>query len=58
MTPYTYEAELALAVVLQRSVEYLTDYGYGPRLKSACAVWLREAQADIQRRIDFGNEQP
>jgi arabinosaccharide transport system substrate-binding protein len=58
MTPYTYQAELALAAVLQRAVDYVTDHGDGPGLESACTTWLREAQDDIARRIEFGNYQP
>jgi ABC-type glycerol-3-phosphate transport system substrate-binding protein len=58
VTPYTYQAELALAVVLHRAIDYLGAHGRADGLNEACAVWLAEAQADIRRRIDFGDIQP
>jgi len=58
VTPYTLQAELALAVVLHRAVEYLAAHGSADGLNNICAVWLAEAQDDIHRRIDFGNIQP
>ena len=57
VTPYTYQAELALAVVVHRAVEYLGTHG-SDGLNDACAVWLAEAQNDIHRRIEFGNTEP
>ena len=57
MTPYTYQAELALAVVLHRAMEYLGAHG-PDGLNDACAAWLTEAQDDIRRRINFGNTEP
>jgi hypothetical protein len=58
MTPYTYQAELALGVVLHRAMEYLAAGGNVDGLRGPCAVWLAEAQDDIRRRIDFGNIEP
>ena len=58
VTPYTYQAELALGVVLHRAMEYLAAHGQPDKLKDACAAWLAEAQADIHQRIEFGNIQP
>jgi ABC-type glycerol-3-phosphate transport system substrate-binding protein len=58
VTPYTYQAELALAVVLHRAKEYLGAHDSGDGLKEKCAGWLAEAQEDIRRRIDFGNTEP
>jgi ABC-type glycerol-3-phosphate transport system substrate-binding protein len=57
VTPFTYQAELALAVVLHRAMEYLGAHG-PDGLSDACAAWLAEAQDDIRRRIDFGNTEP
>jgi ABC-type glycerol-3-phosphate transport system substrate-binding protein len=55
MTPYTYQAELALAEVLQRCADYVEGGGAIAALRPLCANWLREAQDELQRRIDFGN---
>ncbi len=57
VTPYTYQAELALAVVIHRAMEYLSAHG-PDGLNDACASWLAEAQNDIRHRIDFGNTEP
>jgi arabinosaccharide transport system substrate-binding protein len=57
VTPYTYQAELALAVVLRRAVDYLATRG-ADGLQESCRAWLSEAQDDIQCRMDFGNTQP
>lgn len=58
VTPYSYQAELALAVVLRRAVEYVGARGDAVGLNDACAGWLAEAQDDIQRRIEFGKFEP
>jgi ABC-type glycerol-3-phosphate transport system substrate-binding protein len=54
VTPYTFEAELALAEVMHRAVEYERSHADDSGLKDACTAWLTEAQRDVQRRIDFG----
>lgn len=56
VTPFTFEAELALGEVVHRAAEYESLHG-DAGLKDACAAWLAEAQQAIQRRIDFGNLQ-
>ena len=58
MTPFTYQAELALAEVERREIQYLNTHRYGEGLGTACFEWLTEAQRDIQRRIDFGKFEP
>jgi ABC-type glycerol-3-phosphate transport system substrate-binding protein len=61
VTPYTYQAELALAAVMYRAERYVAAEAADQSvngLKQACARWLAEAQADVQRRIDFGNFEP
>jgi arabinosaccharide transport system substrate-binding protein len=58
VTPYTFQAELALAAVLHRAEEYVAEHGGTAGLSQPCAAWLAEAQDDIQRRIDFGNFEP
>ncbi|HEX4054961.1 MAG TPA: extracellular solute-binding protein [Tepidisphaeraceae bacterium] len=58
VTPYTYQAELALVAVLHRAEEYIADHGTAEGLTQPCAAWLAEAQDDMQRRIDFGKFEP
>ena len=58
VTPYTYQAELALGVVLHRAIEYLTAHGTDRWLKGGLRRLAEEAQDDIRRRIEFGNIQP
>jgi ABC-type glycerol-3-phosphate transport system substrate-binding protein len=57
VTPYTFAAQLALAEVMHRAVEYEAAHPDDSGLPNACARWLSEAQQDIQRRIEFGNLQ-
>jgi len=57
VTPFTYQAELALGVVLHRSVTFLRQQG-PEGLDDACAGWLADAQNDIGRRIEFGKIEP
>ena len=54
MTPYAYQAELALAAVEHWAIEYVGENHPAGGLSDACRAWLVEAQSDIQRRIDFG----
>jgi ABC-type glycerol-3-phosphate transport system substrate-binding protein len=54
MTPYTYQAELALAAVEHWAIEYVAENRSADQLSATCRAWLAEAQNDIQRRIDFG----
>jgi ABC-type glycerol-3-phosphate transport system substrate-binding protein len=56
-TPFTFAAELALAEVMHRAIEFEAGHADDSGLPSACALWLHEAQQDIQRRIEFGNLQ-
>jgi ABC-type glycerol-3-phosphate transport system substrate-binding protein len=56
MTPYTYQAELALMAVLHREIDLLSHAP--PDDGTACMKWLGEAQNDIQQRIDFGKFEP
>ena len=58
VTPYTYEAELALAAAMHRAEQYVAADRRIDGLNQACAGWLAEAQEDVQRRIDFGNFEP
>jgi ABC-type glycerol-3-phosphate transport system substrate-binding protein len=58
MTPYTYQAELALAAVEHRAIGLAATDVSDDELRSACTAWLSEAQRDIQRRIDFGKLEP
>jgi multiple sugar transport system substrate-binding protein len=58
MTPYTYQAELALAAVEHRAIELSAKNVSDDVLRASCAGWLSEAQTDIQRRIDFGKFEP
>jgi molybdopterin synthase catalytic subunit len=58
VTPYTYEAELALAAAMHRAEQYVAADRRIDELKQACAAWLAEAQQDVQRRIEFGNFEP
>jgi ABC-type glycerol-3-phosphate transport system substrate-binding protein len=58
MTPYMYQAELALAAVEHRAIELAAKNVSDDVLRGACADWLSEAQTDIQRRIDFGKFEP
>lgn len=54
VSPYTYEAELALTAVLQRAEDYIAGHQGTDGLEPLCAHWLAEAQDDLQQRIDFG----
>jgi ABC-type glycerol-3-phosphate transport system substrate-binding protein len=58
VTPYTFQAELALAAVLHRAEEFVDEHPSADGLKEACTQWLADAQDDIQSRIDFGNFKP
>jgi hypothetical protein len=58
VTPFTYQAELALAEVLHRGVEYIAAHGNGDGLRQACAGWLAQAQAEVRQRIEFGKFAP
>lgn len=58
VTPYTYQAELALGVVIHRAMEFVSAHDGSDGLKAACAAWLGEAQSDIGRRIEFGKMMP
>jgi hypothetical protein len=65
VTPYSYQAELALAAVMHRAEQYVaadrraeSSASAMDGLDRACAGWLAEAQEDVQRRIDFGNFEP
>jgi arabinosaccharide transport system substrate-binding protein len=54
VTPYTYEAELALTAVVERAEDYVAEHQGTDGLEPLCAQWLAEAQDDLQRRIEFG----
>jgi arabinosaccharide transport system substrate-binding protein len=58
MTPYTYQAELALAAVEHRAIELASKNAGDDQMRQACAAWLAQAQNDIQHRIDFGKFEP
>jgi arabinosaccharide transport system substrate-binding protein len=57
ITPFTIDAQLALAEVLQRAENYVRSHGTDG-LTDACKSWLDDAQNQIQRRIDFGTIAP
>jgi ABC-type glycerol-3-phosphate transport system substrate-binding protein len=57
VTPYTTQGAIALALVLHRAENYLNSNGTNG-LENACTEWLRDAQSQLQRRIDFGKFEP
>lgn len=53
VTPYTAQAEFALALVLYQARNYVEKHGT-TGLTEQCERWLSQAQQELQRRIDFG----
>jgi multiple sugar transport system substrate-binding protein/arabinosaccharide transport system substrate-binding protein len=58
VTPYTFQAELVLAAVVERGEEYVASHGGTEGLRRACDGWLAEAQDEMHGRIDFGKFEP
>jgi len=52
VTPYTVDAQIALAMVLGKAEDYVRDHG-AAGLNARCADWLAQAQDVLQQRIDF-----
>ncbi|MDP9174616.1 MAG: extracellular solute-binding protein [Planctomycetota bacterium] len=57
VTPYTIQAEFALSLVLYKARAYMENHG-PIGLTEQCALWLQDAQEELQRRIDFGKFEP
>jgi arabinosaccharide transport system substrate-binding protein len=57
VTPYTFQAELALAIVVRRAMDFQSAHG-AAGLREACAGWLEEAQEQIRQRMEFGSLDP
>ena len=54
VTPFTAVANAQLSNLLARSVQRVREGVTGDALVAEIRVWLVEASADLQRRIDFG----
>jgi ABC-type glycerol-3-phosphate transport system substrate-binding protein len=57
ITPWSVEAQLALAEVLHRAEEHVGAHG-NVALDAPIAIWLADAQREFQERIDFGKISP
>jgi arabinosaccharide transport system substrate-binding protein len=54
VTPMTNVAQITLSIVLANAVEYVRDRG-DAGLEDACRHWLKQAAADVRRRIDHAS---
>jgi arabinosaccharide transport system substrate-binding protein len=55
--PFSVEAQIALLLVLEKAEDYVQSSGPAG-LETACQGWLKDAQAELQSRIDFGKFDP